>query len=224
MTEPVGDVRKGAWTGVVRKRSWAIAAAGVVVAAGVVAAIASGGREPLKITLPAGTEVVARLSASVTTETARVGDRVRLETRDSLPAGDGLSLPPGLAMAGEVTHAKGGGRVAGAPELTIRVTSLAIGGDEHSIGAIPFRFRGRDDAKRSALAIAGGAVAGAVLGEVVADRAIEGAVIGAAAGTAIAIATKGDQIVLPAGTSLRVRLTEPVTVEYRPPRSAPGSR
>lgn len=207
--------------GGIRKAPWALAAAGVVVAAGVVAAIAAGGDEPIQVTLPAGTEMVARLDGTVSTESARVGDRVRLETRDSLRLGEGPTLPPGLVLEGEVTHAKGGGRVAGAPELTIRITSLAVGGDEHPISAVPFRFRGKNDAKESVLAIAGGAVAGAVLGEVVADRAIEGAVIGAAAGTAVAVATKGDQIVLPAGTRLRVRLTEPVTVEHRPARSAP---
>ena len=55
--------------------------------------------------------------------------------------------------------------------------------------------------------------AGAIIGEVVADEATKGAIIGAVAGTAIAVATKGDQIVLPAGQRLRVRLTEPVTLE-----------
>jgi uncharacterized protein YjlB len=43
-----------------------------------------------------------------------------------------------------------------------------------------------------------------------------GAVIGAAAGTAVAVATKGNPIVLPAGARLRVELTEPVTVTARP--------
>ena len=43
-----------------------------------------------------------------------------------------------------------------------------------------------------------------------------GAVVGAAIGTGVAVLTKGDQIVLPTGQRLRVRITEPVTVKYSP--------
>jgi hypothetical protein len=35
-------------------------------------------------------------------------------------------------------------------------------------------------------------------------------------GTGVAVATKGNQIVLPAGQRLRVRLTQPVSVSWRP--------
>jgi hypothetical protein len=34
-------------------------------------------------------------------------------------------------------------------------------------------------------------------------------------GTGVAVATKGNQIVLPAGQRIRVRLAEPVAVTYR---------
>ena len=45
---------------------------------------------------------------------------------------------------------------------------------------------------------------------------MKGAVVGAAIGTGVAVATKGDQITLPNGQKLRVRLTREVTVQYRP--------
>lgn len=210
-------------TGGIRKLPWIIGLVGVAAVVGVVAAIAKTGDAPVKTTLPAGTQIVARLTGTISTERAEPGDRVRLETLNPFRVEDGPPLPGGLVLTGEVTHAKGGGRVAGAPELTLRIGSLIVDGEDHPITTVPFRFRGKNDAKESALEIAGGAVAGAILGEVVADKAIEGAVIGAVAGAAVAVATKGDQIVIPAGTRLRVRLTEPVTVEYRPPKPEPAS-
>jgi len=91
-----------------------------------------------------------------------------------------------------------------------------VDGADYALAATPFRFKGQNDAKESVLEIAGGAVAGGVLGQVIAKAPVEGAVIGAAAGAAVAIATKGDQIVLPAGVVLNVKLTEPVEVTFRP--------
>jgi hypothetical protein len=197
----------------------AIATVGI---AGVLVALATSGPSAVAVTLPAGTKLVAILQHTVSTEHARPGDAVQFTTRDSIAAAEGATLPPGLALVGEVTHAKGGGRVAGRPELTIRVTRIAVEGEDYQVSAAPFRFRGADDATESALEIAGGAVAGALLGKVVGGDALKGAVIGAAAGTAVAVATKGNQIVLPAGTRLRVELTEPLTVSYRRVRSSPG--
>ena len=53
-------------------------------------------------------------------------------------------------------------------------------------------------------------------GELGASSGFGSATSGFAGGTGVAVATKGDQIVLPAGVQLRVRLTAPVTVRYRP--------
>ena len=45
---------------------------------------------------------------------------------------------------------------------------------------------------------------------------LQGAFVGAAIGTGVAVATEGDQIVLPAGQPIKVRLNQPVTVTYHP--------
>ena len=76
-------------------------------------------------------------------------------------------------------------------------------------------MKGTSDAKESALEIAGGTAAGAVVGKVT-GNVVRGAVVGAALGTGVAVLTKGDQIVLPTGQHLRVRITQAVTVKYSP--------
>jgi hypothetical protein len=187
--------------------------------AGALVAVMATRPAAVSVTIPADTRIVTSLDGSITTESARVGDAVGLTTIEPIELGDGLLVPKGQALKGEVTHAKGGGRIAGAPELTVRITRLEVDGKEHTIATTPFRFKGKNDAGESALEIAGGTVAGAVLGKVIGNDALKGAVIGAAAGTAVAVVTKGDQIVLPAGTKLRVTLTGPVTITVAPERA-----
>jgi len=187
----------------------------MVAAVGVVAAAAvsrSGMREG---TIPAGTRVVAALQTTVSTKSSDVGQRISLITKAPIQLAETADLPEGAVIEGQVTHSEGGGRIAGAPELTLRFTRLETGGRSYPIAAEPFRVRGKNDAAESAAEIGGGAVVGGVVGAI-AGKTVEGVVIGAVLGTGVAVATKGNQITLPAGTKLRVTIAEPVTVKYKP--------
>jgi hypothetical protein len=186
--------------------------AGVGIAGAAIVTSAGGDRT---VTIPAGTTLVGALENTVSTKNAEPGTVVVISTTQPLKLGEDVTIPSGVELRGEVTHAKGGGRIAGAPELTIRFTRLAVDGNRYPVSAQPFRVRGTSDAKESALQIAGGTAAGAVVGAI-AGHTVKGAVAGAAIGTGVAVLTKGDQITLPAGQRLRVRLTEPVTVSYSP--------
>jgi hypothetical protein len=167
-------------------------------------------------TIPAGTRIVAALEQTINTEKASPGQRISLISTEPIELADGGRLPEGVRIDGEVTHAKGGGRIAGAPELTLRFRELQLDGRDYALTAEPFRVRGKNDALESAATIGGGAIVGAVVGEIVADKPVHGAVAGAVLGTGVAVATKGDQIVLGEGQRLRVRLQEPVQVRYKP--------
>ena len=187
----------------------------IVAAVGVVAAAVvtrSGTREG---TIPAGTRIVGALSHSISTEHSNVGDRVELVSKEPIELSEGARIPDGAVIEGEVTHSEGGGRIAGAPELTLRFTHLQIDGRDYRITAEPWRVRGKNDAAESAAEIGGGAVVGGVVGAL-AHKTVEGVVIGAVLGTGVAVATKGNQIVLPAGQRLRVTIDQPLTVSYRP--------
>ena len=194
-----------------------LAAVGILAAAVVRGGDEGGllGPRRVKATLPAGTTLVGALSNRLSTEGLRAGRSVTLTTRSPLELREDRSLPAGVIVRGEVTHARGGGRIAGAPELTIRFREISIGGTTYPISAEPFRLRGKDDLVESVAEIGGGAVVGGIVGAV-AGSTVKGAVIGGVLGTGVAIATKGNQIVLPAGQRLRVRLTEPVSVSWRP--------
>jgi hypothetical protein len=158
---------------------------------------------------------VAALQSTVSTKSSDVGQRISLITKAPIQLAEGADLPEGASIQGQVTHSEGGGRIAGAPELTLRFTQLESEGRNYQIVAEPFRVRGKNDAVESVAEIGGGAVVGGVVGAI-AGKTVEGAVIGAVLGTGVAVATKGNQIVLPAGTKLRVTIAEPVTVKYKP--------
>jgi hypothetical protein len=194
-----------------------LAAVGILAAAVVRGGDEGGllGPRRVKATLPAGTTLVGSLGSRLSTEGLKAGRPVTLTTRNPLELGDDRALPAGVIVRGEVTHAKGGGRIAGAPELTIRFREISVGGSTYPISAEPFRLRGKDDLVESVAEIGGGAVVGGIVGAV-AGSTVKGAVIGGVLGTGVAVATKGNQIVLPAGQRIRVRLTEPVRVSWRP--------
>lgn len=179
-----------------------------VVAIGIGAAVVLGGGGMKKtVTIPSGAMLIGELEQSVTTDRSSVGDRITLHTVEPMQVGND-TIPEGMTVLGEVTHVKGGGRIAGAPELSLRFTQLELDGTTYNISAEAFSVQGKNDAKESALAIGGGAVVGGVL------KGAKGAIVGAAIGTGVAVATEGDQLTLGAGQHLRIRLTEPLTVKF----------
>lgn len=196
-----------------------------VVGVGVVTAVVvGGGRAKRKATIPAGTELVAALNHSVSTEKSHAGDAVELRTVIPIVTSDGGMIPEGAVIRGSVVEAKAGGRVAGAPVLGLRFTELEVDGHAEAIAAEAFHVTGHNDATESAVAIGGGAVAGGLAGRVLGGKSgtLPGAVVGAAIGTGVAVSSEGDQVVLPEGQRLKIRLTGPVTVTYRPaPEPAP---
>lgn len=178
---------------------------------GVVAAVMLGrAHDKRTATLPSGTEIVASLDGSISTDRSRLGDAVQLHTVQPIRLEGGVSIAEGARLRGTVTHVKGGGRIAGAPELALDFTELEIDGHTYPITTGAFEVKGKSAGTRSALEIGGGALVGGIV------KGVKGAVVGAALGTGVALATNGDQLTLGQGQLIRIRLAEPVTVQYRP--------
>lgn len=175
-------------------------------------------------TLAAGTTFVGALQTTVSTDKSKVGDAIVLRTVQPVRVNEQEVVPAGAMIRGEVTHVKGAGRIGGGAELTLRFTTLETAdGKNYPIVCEPFRLEGKGDTKESVLEIGGGAVAGGVVGGLLGgkDDIAKGAAVGAVLGTGVAVATKGDQIVLPAGQKLSVKLTDGVVVTL--PKAAVAS-
>lgn len=194
-----------------------LAVVGVVAATVMTGGGPGGGPSEVDVTISTGKTFVGSLGSTITTEGGETGTPVRLTLSETVDLGGGHFLPEGTRIRGEVTHTQGGGRMGGAPELTIRFNTLVVDGEDYPIQAEPFRLKGKSDTKETVAEIGGGAILGGVVGAVTGAGTVEGAAVGAVLGTGVAVATKGDQIVLPAGQKLRVRLTEPVTIRRPAP-------
>jgi hypothetical protein len=174
-------------------------------------------------TLTAGTTFVAALQSTIATDKNKAGDAIALRTLEPVRVNEMEVVPAGATIRGEVTHADPAGRIAGGAELTLRFTTLeTTDGKSYAISCVPFRVKGKGDAKESALEIGGGAVAGGIVGGVLGGKKdiAKGAAAGAIIGTGVAVATKGDQIVLPAGQKMKVALDAPVTVTLPGPAAS----
>ena len=172
-------------------------------------------RAPSSMTLPSGTVMVGTLQTPINTGKNDEGDPVTLRLSSSERVGGVVAVPAGSSIRGTCTLVDGAGRVAGGAKLTIRWTDLHTpDGRSYAISAVPLRLEGKGDAKESAIEIGGGAVAGGILGGVLGgkDDIAKGAAAGAIVGTGVAVATKGDQIVLPVGQKIQVTLNEPVRI------------
>lgn len=170
--------------------------------------------EPVRLTVPEGTQINLALTEPVSSQTAKVGNAVTAELTEAVEVDGRVALPAGTRLAGRVTEAVALHRIGGQAKLAFSFESLRVDGAEVPIAA-HFAREGKSETGKDAATIAAGAAIGIILGNQAKrnDRGrVIGGVVGAAAGTAAAAATEGETIELPAGTELRLTLRGDVTV------------
>lgn len=175
--------------------------------------VASG---PRKYTVPAGTSLSVQLPATITTKTAKVGDRIAANLSNDLVVDGKVIAKAGALLQGSVTEVVSGShKIGGTPSLSLAFDNLVLadGSDTLVSGRIT-QVAAKSDTGRDAAKIAGGAAAGAILGHQVdgSKGKIIGGLLGAAAGAAAAKNT-GTEVELPAGTVIGFTLDSPVNVE-----------
>jgi hypothetical protein len=111
-------------------------------------------------------------------------------------------------------------KVGGQAKLALRFTDLVLpSGATVPIDA-SFVQQGRNETGRDAATIGGAAAGGAILGRILnkgnrSRGSVIGAIIGAAAGTAIAARRAGEEVVIPEGSVVSLRLDDSVEVRVR---------
>lgn len=185
--------------------------------------------------IPQGTHVLLRMVNSVSTRTARPGDRVYLETASPISAGGRIAVPVHSYVQGVVTHSKRAGRVRGKAQLAVRLETLTLPSgvvlsfspvlDSVDASASGQQVEKPENLVRQSPGHAADAArvtilagSGASLGGLV-DRDWRGAGIGAGAGAGVGIATvlltRGREVELSRGTALDVVLDRPLRLESR---------
>jgi hypothetical protein len=149
----------------------------------------------------------------VSSETARVEDRVDARVTRDVKVGDHVAIPAGARAIGSVMQVERGGKFKERARLGIRFHTLVLADGTRIPISTETIFR-EGDAPSSQSKVGGAAVGGAILGAILGGgkgMAI-GAAAGAGAGSAAVMAGDRNAATLAAGTAMTVRILQPITV------------
>ena len=166
------------------------------------------------VTIPVGTLLQVRTNEPVGTKFAKDGTPVQFTVIHDVAFGGVLAIPRGATVHGVVTEVKKNGELGGSAELTLKLTSLDLGGQSYELQSDQFKVKGPNKTERTVGNAFGGAILGAIIGGAVGrgEGAAIGAGAGAAAGTAASAATPGPGVWIPAEALVDFHLAAPLTV------------
>lgn len=170
--------------------------------------------------VPMGTELDVRLDRALSSDTAQVEDRFEGTTVVDLRENGRVLIPAGSRVRGVVTAVRNAGRFERKGELQLSFDQITVNGRNYPVRATvteALESGGyREDAEKIGTGAAVGAILGGILGGV--KGAITGILIG---GGGVVAATEGEDVELPAGTILRVRLDQDLDVNSSLSRQQP---
>jgi hypothetical protein len=198
-------------------------------------------------TVPAGTKILLSLKNGINTKTAQRGDGVYLVSSFPVVGKSRVMVPVGVYVQGVVDRVQRPGRVKGRAQLDLHFTTMIFpngqvvevpgvlnslpGSDgpkvKGSEGTVEQAGnKGRDVGnvlKGAAIGAGAGSIAGVGTGDV-AKSAGYGGLAGAAAGAIYTLFTRGNDIVIPSGTSVEMVLQRPLVLQESQLASADESR
>ncbi len=161
--------------------------------------------------IPVGQEIDVRLQTSLSSETATLEQRFEATTSVDMTQNGRVLVPAGSMVRGVVSGVDRATRLDRSGKLTLSFDRMTVNRREMAIRATAtdvFESEGiRDEGRTAGVGAGVGGLLGGLLGGF--KGVLVGAVIGA--GGAIA-ATEGKDIVLPAGTIVRIRFDSPAEV------------
>lgn len=191
---------------------------------------------PQTYTVPAGTKVLLSLKSAINTKTAQQGDGVYMVSSFPVVGNTRVMIPVGVYVQGVVDRVVRPGRVKGRAQLDLHFTTMIFpNGQVVEVPGVLNSLPGSDGAKvkgnegtveqsgnkgrdigNIAQAAAMGAETGAIVGAVsghVGQGVGYGSLAGAAAGTIYTLFTRGNEIVIPTGTSVEMVLQRPLVLK-----------
>lgn len=171
--------------------------------------------ELVELVVPAESVLGLQIEHTISSELARIEDRVEARVTRDVRVGDRVAIPAGALVHGSVTAVEPGGKVKERARLVVRFHTVVFAdGTRLALRTDPVVREGAAPGGESAAKIGGAAAGGAILGAILggARGAAIGGAVGAAGGTAAVMAGDRNPAVLPAGTTLTVRILDPVTV------------
>jgi hypothetical protein len=169
-----------------------------------------------EIVLPASSVIGLEVDTALSSERARVEDRVDARVSRDVMAESHVVIPAGSRVIGSVTTVERGGKVKTPARLGVRFHTLVLAdGREVPLRTEPIYREGEAPGPDSARKIGGAAVGGAILGAILGGGkgAAIGGAAGAAGGSAVVMAGDRNAATLSPGAIVNVHLSAPVTLE-----------
>jgi hypothetical protein len=164
--------------------------------------------------VPAGTEMDVRLQSNLNSGRAMVEDRFEATTLVDLGVGSRVAIPAGSVVRGVVTSVEQATRTNRTGRLTVSFDQVTIAGRAYPMRATVTQALESEGIRGEAGKIGAGAGVGAIIGGILGGLrgALAGILIG---GGGTIAATEGQEVDLPAGTTLRLRIDSPLQLPGR---------
>lgn len=168
-----------------------------------------------ELIVTAGSVIGLQIEGAVSSDRARVEDRVDARVMRDVRVNGDVAIPSGSKAIGSVISVERGGKVKERARLGIRFHTLVLADGTHVPITTETMYRTGDPPSQPATAkIGGGAVAGAILGAIIGGGkgAAIGGAIGGGAGTAAVMTGEPKPATFPSGTEVTARILSPVTL------------
>jgi hypothetical protein len=168
-----------------------------------------------ELVIPADSVIGLQTENRLSSETARVEDRVEARVTRDVKVGDRVAIPAGARALGSVMQVERGGKFKERARLGIRFNMLVLAdGTRVPINTETIVRDGEAPGNSSAAKVGGGAVVGTILGAIIGGSkgAAIGGAAGAASGGAAVMASDRSAATFLAGTPVTVRILSPVTI------------
>jgi type IV secretory pathway VirB10-like protein len=168
-----------------------------------------------EVTVPAEAVIGLQLESTITSETARVEDRIEARVTRDVRANGRVAIPAGSRVLGSVSLVERGGKMKERARLGVRFHTIILAdGTELPLQTDTVFREGDAPANASAAKVGGGAIGGAILGAILGGGkgAAIGAGVGAGAGTAAVMAGGRRPAEIRAGSPVTVKVLSPVSV------------
>ena len=178
----------------------------------------SAAKEPVITTMPmdvpSGTDLVLTLETPVSSETAKPDQPVRAKVAKPVVISGMEVIPAGATVTGAVVSAEQSGRVKGRASIALRFNEVTVMNTPYRITTSRIVREAEATKGEDAKKIGIGAGIGTAIGAIAGGKkgAAIGAGIGGGAGTGAVLATRGKEVTIPAGATLRTTITETVRI------------
>jgi len=168
----------------------------------------------MEMEVPAGTPLAIVLDTAVSSATSQVEDTVKGHVANAVDVGGMTTIPKGSQVSGTVVEAQPSGKVKGRALIALRFNRVIVANTPYTIRTARIVREAEATKGEDAKKVGIGAGAGAVIGAIAGGKkgAAIGGAVGAGAGGGAVLATKGKEVSLGSGVTVRTTIEEPVKI------------